>query len=543
MLGCPFIGQWAGSDLLKTLVDRYRLDYAIGAGGLGIVWRARDLRRQCMVAIKEVRLPDALADAERAALGDRAAREAGAAAQLRHPGVVAVHEVVLHEGHPWIVMDLVEGRSLDERVRSDGPLSPAGTAELGLALLEALRAAHAAGIVHGDVKPANVLIDADGNARLTDFALAATLGDGVPLGEPAYIAPERRRSGEGGPSADLFSLGATLAFAATGHDPVDAEGDGPLDGAIRALMSGDPQARPSTRDARNALLVAAGREPEEHADDDNLELSDSPKPADTPKQADSPKPADSPEPGDSRKPDEGPEPQEATNPDESPAESQRPVQEQPAAEPEPQELVIPDDSSAEPGRTPIAAPPKKRWSEVKTAALVGVGILAFLIGIGTLSRGSNAASEAAQGAPAASASRSADQPSPTPAAADVAPPVTSPSASTKPTKTRTTPAPKAAVLSAKIAADPDAYNGACTSTGLEIEVTVTITTNQPGTKVTFTATGRGTRTVTTTGSTYITTYRVHIDNTRKNVFTLQLNVTSPSTVSDATTVTDDCTKS
>ncbi|MGI5237421.1 protein kinase domain-containing protein [Dactylosporangium sp. CA-139066] len=524
---------------MKTLVDRYRLDYAIGAGGLGIVWRARDLQRQCTVAIKEVRLAEALAPAERAALAGRATREAEAAARLRHPAIVTVHEVVLHDELPWIVMDLVEGRSLDERVRADGPLPPAEAAELGLTLLEALGAAHAAGVVHGDVKPANVLIGPDGAALLTDFTLAATIGDGVPLGDPAYIAPERRRNGEGGPGSDLFSLGATLAFAATGRDPMmGAEGDGPLDAAVRALMNGDPKARPSARAARNALLVAAGREPEE---------DDAPPPpekeraaaADQSDAADETSSA-----AETRAPDAdgGPVVEAALRPEIPSADAQ--VDAYPPAS---------EDGERTGALLAVAMremPVKRRRRPgIKTAVLVGVVILALLIGIGTLGRNGGTPSEAAQGAPATSPSTGSDSPPPTPAAADVAPPSASTSVSTsasatKPARTKTTTAaPKAAVLSAKIETDPARYTGACTIADLEIQVTITITVNQPGTKVTYTATGRGTRTVTTTGSTYTTTYSVPIDNSRRREVPFGLSVTSPSTASDATVVTNDCARS
>src|SRR5437879_2487078 len=138
---------------LKMLVERYRLDYAVGAGGMGIVWRARDLRLERQVAIKEVRLPATVADDERAGVADRAVREAAAAARLEHPNIVAVHEVIVDEGSTWIVMPFVEGRSLEQAIRDDGPVEPAEAARIGLALLGALAAAHAAGVVHGDVKP------------------------------------------------------------------------------------------------------------------------------------------------------------------------------------------------------------------------------------------------------------------------------------------------------------------------------------------------------------------------------------------------------
>ncbi|MEV8514855.1 protein kinase [Dactylosporangium sp. NPDC051484] len=487
---------------MRTLVDRYRLDYAIGAGGMGIVWRARDLHLQRMVAIKEVRLPAALTEPERVALADRATRAAADAARLEHPAIVTVHEVVIDDGRPWIVMDLVDARSLDERVRAEGPLSPAEAAEIGLAVLDALRAAHEAGIVHGDVKPANVLVCPEGPALLTDFAVAATLGDGVPLGDPAYVAPERRRSGEGGPAADLFSLGATLAFATTGRDPSGTESDTALGAAVTALLARDPLARPSVAAARAALSVAAGRDPD-------------------------------------------PVPQEPPSP--TPALDAR------------QQWASPTDTTttatnhAEPESGP-GTTKRKRSPELKVAALVGIGVLAFLIGIGTLGRGGDATPQAAQVAtnpsPSPTPTASPDQPSPTATATNPVSPNASPSTrrvpatTTRPAKPRTTTVPpRAAILSAGIETDPATYTGPCTLTGLEVEVTVTIRTNQPGTRVTYVATGHDTRTVTVTDGTYTTTYRVRIDNTRRNTYTFTLNVTSPSTASATATVTNDCTRS
>jgi serine/threonine protein kinase len=475
------------------LVDRYRLDYAIGAGGMGIVWRAHDAQRQCMVAIKEVRPPESGdADPDRAARTERAVRAAGAAARLAHPGVVPVHEIVVDDGRAWIVMDLVDGRSLDERVRAEGALSPVEAAGVGLALLDVLAAAHAAGIVHGDVKPANVLMCAGGAVRLTDFALAAALGDGVPLGDPAYIAPERRRTGAGGPPADLYSLGATLAFAVTGGDPADTgrdTGDGAaLDAAIRSLMAEDPPARSSAGAARAALSAAAGLDP-----------------ASVPHEPPPPATALDPEPVDSR-------------------------------DPEPVGSPVPG-----PAWDPPAAR-RRRWSELKTAALVGTGVLAFLIAIGTLGPG-NATPQAA----AVPSSPATDRPASLAAEPSVPSPAASPSAqasaTTRPAKTKTPAATaKPAILAAKIETDPATYRGPCTTTGLEIEVTLTITANQPGTRFTYTSTGRGTRTATTTGSTYTTTYRVRLDNSHRDTHTFTLDVTSPSPVSAQATVEDYCTR-
>jgi hypothetical protein len=214
-----------------------------------------------------------------------------------------------------------------------------------------------------------------------------------------------------------------------------------------------------------------------------------------------------------------------------------------AADPEPVDLPVP---------APAWDPPparRRRWSELKTAALVGTGVLAFLIAIGTLGRG-NATPQAANGAAAAVPSSPAtDRPASLAAEASAPGPAASPStqasATTRPPRTKTptaTATAKPAVLAAKIETDPATYRGPCTTTGLEIEVTLTITANQPGTRFTYTSTGRGTRTATTTGSTYTTTYRVRLDNSHRDTHTFTLNVTSPSPVSAQATVEDYCTR-
>ncbi|MEV1202130.1 serine/threonine-protein kinase, partial [Microbispora rosea] len=143
---------------MDVLAGRYRLAEPLGEGGGGTVWRAHDqlLRRE--VALKQLHVPPDLDDRQRADFLGRAVEEARAAGRLTHPSIVTVHDVVGHAGQPWIVMDLVPGRSLDKIIREDGPLASERVAEIGLAVLDALEAAHARGILHRDVKPANVLI-------------------------------------------------------------------------------------------------------------------------------------------------------------------------------------------------------------------------------------------------------------------------------------------------------------------------------------------------------------------------------------------------
>ncbi|MBW8483029.1 protein kinase [Actinomadura sp. PM05-2] len=195
---------------------------------MGTVWRAYDEVLDREVAVKEVRLPARASEGERRVLCRRLVEEARATAALTHPGVVAVHDVVVEDGRPWIVMELVHARSLFQVVAEDGPLTPARAARVGREVLAVLRAAHGAGIAHRDVKPGNVLLCADGRVLLTDFGLAVHLDDDGDIadtlapgiqGSPAYLAPERVRGDPGGEAADMWALGATLYAAVEGAPP------------------------------------------------------------------------------------------------------------------------------------------------------------------------------------------------------------------------------------------------------------------------------------------------------------------------------------
>ncbi|MFK0185633.1 serine/threonine-protein kinase [Streptomyces rubiginosohelvolus] len=215
----------------RVIDGRFTLVERLGSGGMGMVWRARDEALHRDVALKEVRPPDpALAeyDPEGArTLRARVLREARALARVDHPNVVTVHHIVDpgEDGYPWIVMELVAGSSLHDRLAT-GPMEPADAAELGRGILSALRAAHAAGIQHRDVKPANVLLRPDGRPVLTDFGIAAIREStsltmtGALIGSPDYIAPERIRGTEGDPSSDLWSLGMMLYVAVEGRHPL-----------------------------------------------------------------------------------------------------------------------------------------------------------------------------------------------------------------------------------------------------------------------------------------------------------------------------------
>ncbi|WP_406172079.1 protein kinase domain-containing protein [Streptomyces sp. NBC_00996] len=243
----------------RVISGRYRLLRTLGAGGMGRVWLAYDEELACEVSMKEVALPDVPMDAsEPVQRIARARSEARHAARLRgHPHVATVHDVVVHEGLPWIVMEYVpDAIDLQAVVRQSGPLSPAGTARIGLAVLDALTAGHRIGILHRDVKPANILLapDASGDpyARvlLTDYGIALqpesreprlTATAGI-LGTPGYLAPERARGEPPTPAADLFSLGATLYAAVEGRGPFDRRGDY---ATLTALLGEEPT--PPTR--------------------------------------------------------------------------------------------------------------------------------------------------------------------------------------------------------------------------------------------------------------------------------------------------------
>ncbi|SDG81302.1 Serine/threonine protein kinase [Sinosporangium album] len=218
--------QWDGEHRNdRRIADRYHLLEPIGQGGMGVVWRAHDELLDRTVAVKEVRYGGGLGD-EKHVLNRRMMREARAAARLTHPNVVVVYDVIEEDHRPWIVMQLVPSRSLGQVIRADGPLKPRRVADIGLQVLDALRGAHRAGVLHRDVKPENVLLAHDGRVVLTDFGIA-TLETETALtmtglaGTPAFIAPERLRGLPARRESDLWSLGATLYAAVEGKSPHD----------------------------------------------------------------------------------------------------------------------------------------------------------------------------------------------------------------------------------------------------------------------------------------------------------------------------------
>lgn len=269
----------------RLLAGRYRLGDVLGRGGMGTVWRAEDETLGRTVAVKELRFPSAIDEDEKRRLITRTLREAKAIARIRNNGAVTVFDVVDEDNRPWIVMELIEGKSLAEAIREDGLLTPKRAAEVGLAILDVLRSAHREGILHRDVKPSNVLIDHDGRVVLTDFGIAQVEGDpsitstGMLVGAPSYISPERARGHKPGPAADLWSLGGLLYASVEGVPPYDKgsaiatltavmtepveqpKNAGPLENVIYGLLAKDPEQRLDEAGAR-AMLNEVLRETE-----------------------------------------------------------------------------------------------------------------------------------------------------------------------------------------------------------------------------------------------------------------------------------------
>ncbi|MEV7453394.1 serine/threonine-protein kinase, partial [Streptomyces nigra] len=282
-------------DHERLLAGRYRLGGVLGRGGMGTVWRAVDETLGRTVAVKELRFPSNIDEEEKRRLITRTLREAKAIARIRNNSAVTVYDVVDEDDRPWIVMELVEGKSLAEVIREDGLLEPRRAAEVGLAVLDVLRSAHREGILHRDVKPSNVLLESDTDrVVLTDFGIAQVEGDpsitstGMLVGAPSYISPERARGHKPGPAADLWSLGGLLYASVEGVPPYDKgsaiatltavmtepleepKNAGPLRDVIYGLLTKDPEKRLDDAGARamlNAVIHAPRSERAAEASD------------------------------------------------------------------------------------------------------------------------------------------------------------------------------------------------------------------------------------------------------------------------------------
>lgn len=254
----------------RILCGRYRLRERIGQGGMGVVWLAHDELLDRPVAVKEVvNVAGAGHD-----IRERMMREARAAARLDHPGAVRVYDIADDEdedsgGVPWIVMEVLTGRTLQEAIRDDGPMDPSHVAEIGLALIDAIAAAHRAEILHRDIKPANVQLCDDGRVVLTDFGIASMAGDasitrtGDIVGSPAYMSPERARGRSLDPASDLFSLGATLYAAVEGKPPFERVT--PL-ATLTALVTDPPDAYVRAGELKPVLDGLLAKEPAQRLD-------------------------------------------------------------------------------------------------------------------------------------------------------------------------------------------------------------------------------------------------------------------------------------
>ncbi|MER5177529.1 serine/threonine-protein kinase [Streptomyces sp. NPDC002896] len=265
------------SDEGRLVAGRYRLTEQIGRGGMGTVWRAQDELLGRQVALKRLHVQPHLADDELITLYERTRREARSAARITHPNVVVVHDVVEDDGLPCIVMEYVPSTTLGTLLKGGRTIAPTEAARIGRGMIAALRAAHAAGVLHRDVKPGNVLLGADGRIVLTDFGIAMATGTstltkpGEVVGSIDFIAPERIRGRTPGPASDLWALGATLYQAVEGRPPfrkdtavetayaiaVDPaqpmKQAGPLEPLIEALLAKDPDERPSAEEVERVL--------------------------------------------------------------------------------------------------------------------------------------------------------------------------------------------------------------------------------------------------------------------------------------------------
>ncbi|GAA3953689.1 serine/threonine-protein kinase [Streptomyces marokkonensis] len=254
----------------RLLAGRYRLGDVLGRGGMGTVWRAEDETLGRTVAVKELRFPGNIDEEEKRRLITRTLREAKAIARIRNNSAVTVFDVVEEDDRPWIVMELVEGKSLAEAIREDGLLEPRRAAEVGLAVLDVLRSAHREGILHRDVKPSNVLIAEDGRVVLTDFGIAQVEGDpsitstGMLVGAPSYISPERARGHKPGPAADLWSLGGLLYAAVEGSPPYDK---GSAIATLTAVMTENLEEPKNAGPLRDVIFGLLNKDPAHRLDD------------------------------------------------------------------------------------------------------------------------------------------------------------------------------------------------------------------------------------------------------------------------------------
>ncbi|MFL6143921.1 MAG: serine/threonine-protein kinase [Labedaea sp.] len=271
---------------VRVVAGRYRLGARIGSGAMGVVWQAHDERLHRTVAVKQLLLAPELSPAQSEEARLRSMREGRIAARLSHPNAITVYDVAEHDGEPWLIMEFLPSRSLAAVIADQGTVPPEEVARIGAQVANALVAAHAAGIVHRDVKPANVLLGDEGTVKITDFGISRATGDvtvtatGMLAGTPAYLAPEVAKGQEPTASSDVFSLGSTLYTAVEGHSPFGlgentlallyavAAGKitpprqaGPLTALLMRLLRADPGERMTMTEAREGLTAIANGRP------------------------------------------------------------------------------------------------------------------------------------------------------------------------------------------------------------------------------------------------------------------------------------------
>ncbi|MFD9739156.1 serine/threonine-protein kinase [Umezawaea sp. NPDC059074] len=270
------------SEENRRVAGRYELTERIGGGAMGLVWLARDLRLDRVVAVKELILPSHLDEKQSEQARRRAMREARIAARLQHPNAIAVYDVVEHDGQPWLIMEYLPSKSLAAAIADTGPLPVDDVVRIGGQLAAALAVAHKANVVHRDVKPGNVLLGDSGAVKITDFGISRAIDDasatatGRSVGTPAFFSPEVAKGEDGGYPSDVFSLGATLYNAVEGTPPFGisensiaqlhrvAEGTirppekaGTLTPVLLRLLDPDPDTRPTMAEAAEELAVLA----------------------------------------------------------------------------------------------------------------------------------------------------------------------------------------------------------------------------------------------------------------------------------------------
>ncbi|WP_158850269.1 bifunctional serine/threonine-protein kinase/glutamate ABC transporter substrate-binding protein [Saccharothrix deserti] len=387
----------------RLLAGRYRLRTRLGSGGMGTVWRATDEFLEREVAIKEMTLLDAVE--ESAPAFQRTLREARTSGRLRQPNIVTVHDVVLEDGRPWIVMELIEGPSLAEVVERDGPLPEDRAVDIARQLLVALAYIHERGVLHRDVKPANVLIDGT-RVVLTDFGIAAVEGataltaTNQLIGSPQYIAPERINGAGAGAASDLWALGVTLYFAVTGATPFQRDDvqavlaavltrePPPVPGALGPLIVGllrkDPAARLTAADA--VALLAPGRQPTRRMTPDpatqpptlrTTRPTTQPGPQPTPRPTSQPVPQPASQSGPQSAPQPGSEPTAQLGPQSAPQPGAQPALQpgpRPTAQPAPQAGPEPAPRPAQQGMPAR----ERRQVAVTLAVVLAVGVAAIL---------------------------------------------------------------------------------------------------------------------------------------------------------------------